>query len=320
MKAKKTVTHKFIAYLLSLIMLLGLTMQTNAAFDRSYTAPKGTPVIDGEIDDVWNTAEWTAVDKPFDGTADTDSVLNMKLLWDESYLYFLAYVYDTEYNRKNDIVEVYIDQNNDKQAGSYGADDTHTRFYVAGGVVQGEADVAGQNSQQDAPSATLSMGDNIYIVEGALKWPAGTPSIGDQMGLEFMYNDGGLYQAWVDAYRWNVDTANGDEPPYLGTSDFGTLILADVGTPTEANSQLPVINTNKDDANSDNTDADNKDTDNTDADNTNSDNIDTDKNADSNTDKKDSTNNTWIIILCSVLAVVVLAVVVILIARKKKKN
>ncbi len=75
-------------------------MNTNAVFNRSYTAPKGTPVIDAAVDDVWSTAAWTAVDKPWDGTKDTDSVLHVKLLWDENHLYFLAHVYDSEHNRR----------------------------------------------------------------------------------------------------------------------------------------------------------------------------------------------------------------------------
>ena len=126
MRLNKTI----VACFLSLSMLLGMAMNAGATFNRSYTAPKGTPVLDGEIDDVWSTAEWTDVDKIWDTQRDTDSAMRIKLLWDDSHLYFLSVVYDTQENRRNDIVEVYLDQNNDKSV-EYGPDDYQTRFYVA---------------------------------------------------------------------------------------------------------------------------------------------------------------------------------------------
>lgn len=293
---------KIIAGILFLTLLMGATMNVGAAFDRSYTAPKGTPIIDGEIDEVWSTAEWTAVDKPFDGTADTDSVIYAKLLWDDSKLYFLAYIYDSEENKRNDIFEVYIDQNNNKATG-YSEDDCQTRFYVAGGVVEGEADVAGQNSQQDAQNAAKALGDNLYVVEGALDWPAGTPAIGQEMGLEFMYNDGSLYEAFVEAYRWNVDTTSDDEPPYAGTSAFGTLVLADAGTPSESGSKLPEIKVGTDTDKKADTDTETK--------------SDAEPGTDIEADK-DEAGFDWTIILYVAIVAVAIAVIAILVVRKKK--
>lgn len=303
-------TRKFMALCLFLIMLLGTTMNTNAVFNRSYTAPKGTPTLDAEVDDIWATAPWTNVDKPHNGTAQTDSIVRIKLLWDETHLYFLADVYDTAENKRNDIVEIYLDQNNEKASG-YSADDTHTRFYVAQQGVVTADEGNGQNPQLDAPSASKSLGDNKYIVEGAISWPAGTPSIGDKMGLEFMYNDGNLYQAFTGAYRWNADTANGDAPPYAGTESFGTLTLADVGTPLEPDTYVEGEKmATPDDTN---TDAD-TDTD-TDVD------IDTDTDTDTDADADvDAPNNTWLIVAGVAVAVIVLGAVIAMVVRKKKDN
>ena len=57
------------------------------------------------------------------------------------------------------------------------------------------------------------------------------------MGLEFMYNEGDSSSDFVEAYRWNVDTANGDGAPYADTSAFGTLTLG----------AAPVVDTASDD-------------------------------------------------------------------------
>lgn len=226
---------KGISLILAMAMLLGMTMNVGAAFDRSYTAPKGTPVIDGEIDDIWNTAEWTAVDKLYDTTRDTDSVCYVKLLWDESHLYFLANIYDTTENERNDLMEIYIDQDK-KAAGEFEEDDFHTRFFVR---KSGAKQDSGKNCQNDAPSIAKSLGDNKFLVEGQLEWKGGNTSVGDKIGLEFMYNDGTMFQSFMEAYRWNVDTANGDEWPFESTKHFGTLILAEAGTANEENSVLP---------------------------------------------------------------------------------
>ena len=105
---------KLASLALAAVLTAALSIPATASFDRSYTAPKGTPVIDGTVDQIWDNAEWTNVDKPFDGTADTDSTLKVKLMWDEEHLYFLAEVFDKDINADNDIVEIYWDQNNDK--------------------------------------------------------------------------------------------------------------------------------------------------------------------------------------------------------------
>ncbi|NLE12179.1 MAG: hypothetical protein GX628_00725 [Clostridiales bacterium] len=213
---------KILAIALALLMLTVMSVEVAAAFNRSYTAPMATVKVDGEIDPIWEKAEWTNVDKPHDGTADTNSTMKIKLLWDPDFLYFLAEVYDEDLNADNDIVEVYIDQNQDK-AGDYGADDYQTRFKIGGGGVVKDS---GKNCQNDAKHVAKSLGGNKYLVEGALKWLGGAPKEGSKHGLEFMYNEGSKTADFVQAYRWNVDTANGDPAPYASTAAFGTLTLA----------------------------------------------------------------------------------------------
>lgn len=60
---KKIIAAGLIAASLAAMTTVGVS----ATFGREYTAPKGTPTIDGKVDDIWKNAEWTNVDKPYDG-------------------------------------------------------------------------------------------------------------------------------------------------------------------------------------------------------------------------------------------------------------
>ena len=48
---------------------------------------------------------------------------------------------------------------------------------------------------------------------------------GVELALEFMYNDFDSDGEFVTALRWNVDTPNGDTPPWQSTEYFGVLRL-----------------------------------------------------------------------------------------------
>lgn len=224
---------KLASLALAAVLTAALSIPATASFDRSYTAPKGTPGDRRNCgSDLGQLRNGSNVDKPFDGTADTDSTLKIKLMWDEEHLYFLAEVFDKDINADNDIVEIYWDQNNDKDT-SYGDDDMQSRFRVADGKVVQDS---GPNCQNDAKCVSVSLDGNKYLLEGALTWTQDVKE-GMKMGLEFMYNEGDSSSDFVEAYRWNVDTANGDGAPYADTSAFGTLTLG----------AAPVVDTTSDD-------------------------------------------------------------------------
>ena len=221
---------KILALVMAAVLLLTLATFVAAKNDYTYKAPYGTPELDGEIADVWANAMWTKVEDPHEGELRTDSRVRVKLLWDETHLYFLAEIYDTSRNYNCDNFEMYLDQNGDKTS-SYGMDDTHTIFYVYSEKVKPE----GWFYQ---PGAKVTLGeydDNIYVLEGYLNWPNGSDSVweGDEMGLEFMYNDATDYTNFLDALRWNCQTyphgpggtIPADAKPSHFASDWGTLIL-----------------------------------------------------------------------------------------------
>lgn len=60
------------------------------------------------------------------------------------------------------------------------------------------------------------------------------PEGGEKLGLEFMLNIEKSDGTFVQALRWNVDTASGDAAPWQGTSNFGDMILAAEGESAEA--------------------------------------------------------------------------------------
>lgn len=163
---------KLMMLLVSLVLILSLTPAVSATYDRVYIAPFGTPHVDGLAESLWDKAEWTDIDKPYDGTNDSDSVVRIKLLWDDEFLYFLAEVYDTSLNVENDIVEIYLDQLHNKSS-SYLEDDSQTRFRVSGTIVTGAQ--AGTNAQVDCPFSVEKVDDNNYVMEGQFYWTDITP-------------------------------------------------------------------------------------------------------------------------------------------------
>ena len=217
---------KMLIPMLLLTLIVSMVPSVSADFGRTYTAKYGTPDIDGKIDEVWDTVEWTYVDKPWDGVNESDARVKVKLLWDESLLYFLAEIYDSNYAANLDMFEVYLDMTNTKSV-EYGSDDSQTRFKLDGETVKGAPHVAGKNAQQAAEFYVEKPNDTTYIMEGGLSHVAGTPQAGNIYGLEFMYSDGraGAEEA-LENYRWNINQPAGEKGAWESTEHWGTLFLA----------------------------------------------------------------------------------------------
>lgn len=113
---------KFLSALLALTCTATLALSVSAV-DETYTAQKGTPVIDGTVDDVWANAEKVqlthvkAGDLKGDGTMPEGLSVYASMLWDESAFYFLFDIHDDDFafnseagDWKNDSVYLYIDE------------------------------------------------------------------------------------------------------------------------------------------------------------------------------------------------------------------
>lgn len=55
--------------------------------------------------------------------------------------------------------------------------------------------------------------------------------------LEFMLNIEKADGTFIQALRWNVDTAGGDPAPWQGTAAFGEMVLVDAAAETEAETE-----------------------------------------------------------------------------------
>ena len=213
---------KLLAFLLTFATVgTSLALSAGATRDLTYNAPKATPKVDGEMEALWDSAEWTDIDLPYD--ADKDNYghsARAKLMWDETNLYIYAEVTEPSTADWNDTFEVYFDELGDKAA-SYESDDTQNGFWKDG-LRPGYGTM---NREVFIDDCVVTYNDTQFIVEAAIPWLVIEPVGGEKLGLEFMLNIEKADGTFVQALRWNVDTANGDTAPWQGTSNFGDLVL-----------------------------------------------------------------------------------------------
>lgn len=113
---------KLFSTLLALTCVAALAVSVSAV-GETYTAQKGTPVIDGAVDEVWANAEKVqlthvkAGDLKGDGTMPEELSVYASMLWDETGFYFLFDIHDDEFafdsgigDWKNDSIYLYVDE------------------------------------------------------------------------------------------------------------------------------------------------------------------------------------------------------------------
>lgn len=113
---------KILSALLALTCVAAMAVSVSAV-GETYTAQKGTPVIDGTVDDVWVNAEKVelthikAGDLKGAGVMPDELSVYASMLWDETGFYFLFDIHDDEFafdsdigDWKNDSVYLYVDE------------------------------------------------------------------------------------------------------------------------------------------------------------------------------------------------------------------
>lgn len=113
---------RFLSALLALTCVAAMAVSVSAV-GETYTAQKGTPVIDGTVDEVWANAEKVqlthlkAGDLKGEGVIPEALSVYASMLWDESAFYFLFDIHDDDFafdsdvgDWKNDSVYLYIDE------------------------------------------------------------------------------------------------------------------------------------------------------------------------------------------------------------------
>ena len=150
-------------------------------------AAKGTPVIDGTIDDIWADAPYIDINNYSMGSGATGTA---KILWDKNYIYVLAEVNDPVLSKasnnsyEQDTVEVFLDENNHKST-SYESDDIQVRTNY-----DGEKTVTDGRSTDDFISSAAKTA-NGYLVEFAIPSTLGGFKADQIVGFDAQVNDDG---------------------------------------------------------------------------------------------------------------------------------
>jgi len=153
--------------------------------------------IDGNMEDSWSDALVVPMNatKLLSGAVSNTADLSGygKLLWDNSYLYFLAVV--TDDTKKNDspnsydddCVELYIDGDNAK-ASTYDANDCQYSFGWDDGTIVGTIPSTASTTNITYSAVATANG---YVVEARLPWTTiqATPAANKILGIDFMIND-----------------------------------------------------------------------------------------------------------------------------------
>ena len=187
---------------------------------KTYVAKRGTPTIDGEIDEIWNSAE--IVSTEIQVMAQRGAVGHVRVLWDEDHLYFLAEVTDSLLNadagqrHEHDSFEVFVDENNGKTP-AFEGDDYQYRVNFRNQPSWGGA--ARMQMMTHAAHPT----DEGYIVELQVELNTITASPGSKLGIEFQINDADDSATRVAISKWNDPT----NESWRNTSGWGILEMVE---------------------------------------------------------------------------------------------
>ncbi len=187
-------------------------------------AVRGTPKVDGEVEDLWADVPESKVDKIVTSESTVSekemATATVKLLWDDEHLYALWHVKDSKLAgggsgpHENDSVELFVDELNQK-AGAYQEDDVQYRVSFDGELSGGDT------FSEDNIKAIAKKTDDGYLVEMSVKLSHAKREAGTRMGLELQVNDNAGNGARSAAAKWN----HNENDSYLSTSDFGTVVL-----------------------------------------------------------------------------------------------
>ena len=206
-------------YLVSVFMVVGL-IGPAAAQAVDMEIGFGTPVIDGQVDDIWadaSVASFVPLDDPANGSG------SWMALYDSENLYVLVDITDDSLQNDSadswldDSVEVYFDGGNTKLSTALAGDDHQFSFGWTADDIQG-TNIAGYTEGIEQAQATTETGWRIEIKMPWLSIQGVAPKAGDLIGIDCYYNDdddGGdsrenkmlgfsAVEGWNDASQWGT--------------------------------------------------------------------------------------------------------------------
>lgn len=183
------------------------------------SAIKGTPTIDGTIDDLWKKAETININTFSAGS--NGATATAKALWDENYIYILTEVKDAVLSKKStntyeqDSVEIFIDEDNAKSA-SYDLGDIQYRINF-----DNERSINGASDPNSFITATKVINGG-YVVETAIPHRLAPFTSNQIVGFDAQINDDADGNGSRDnVSNWNDLTGNG----WSSTANYGVLQL-----------------------------------------------------------------------------------------------
>ncbi|MDO5332263.1 MAG: sugar-binding protein, partial [Bacillota bacterium] len=183
--------------------------------DVSATANNGHPIIDNEIDEIWNDTECINLER-YNGV--TDSAASARILWDDEAIYFRVnisddtadYLSDDLENR--DAVEIFIDEDlsdlNEKETIHFSIDRSNNL------IVNGEID------EKEGISHCVSDNSDGYSVEISYKWKNAGYKLGKEIRADIKVNDSDEENI-QGTINWSDENANSS----LDSSLWGKVIL-----------------------------------------------------------------------------------------------
>ena len=221
-------------YLVSVFMVVGL-IGPAAAQAVDMEIGFGTPVIDGQVDDIWadaSVASFVPLDDPANGSG------SWMALYDSENLYVLVDITDDSLQNDSadswldDSVEVYFDGGNTKLTTALAGDDHQYTFGWTADDIQGN-NIAGYTEGIEQAQATTETGWRIEIKMPWLSIQGAAPMAGDLIGIDCYYNDdddGGdsrenkmlgfsAVEGWNDASQWGTAILAAEPKPVDPGSD-----------------------------------------------------------------------------------------------------
>ncbi|WP_246320301.1 sugar-binding protein [Paenibacillus qinlingensis] len=195
-------------------------------------ASKGTPVIDGQIEDSWLTAGSFQALKVSDPTK-VSPLASMRLLWDEHNLYVLAEVKDANLNAsggnlwEHDSMEFFVDENNGDTI-AFQSDDRHYRINYK------NLKSAGKNTTINSFTSAAREVEGGYLIEAAFPLNVITGSVGTVIGFDAGASDDSNYDGIRDnATMWSNQRFNS----HVSTQWYGNITFVEAeNLPTNPNS------------------------------------------------------------------------------------
>lgn len=221
--------------------------------------------IDGQVDDLWDDATISPIDRTVDGvsgpTDASDLQAQWRAAWDDTNLYILIEVTDDQVNDDNeandgfgvddDSPELYIDLDHGGNAspGSsrpncYYDDNDYQLIFEDDITYLGYCNFGGDSSGDDMPAVTFAESGTAsgYRVEASIPWTAlgaSAPTAGDVIGIDVHINDDDDGGGRDHKLTWNDE---GTEEAFGQPDSFGDATLTATPLPVEIASFTAALN------------------------------------------------------------------------------